>query len=65
MRTMQNSGAEFCRLDRILPAMLDQRAADEHRRRQAIDQAELANSVGDIYFCRAVRQFATRTQRYF
>ena len=35
-------------LDRILPAMLHQRAADEDDRREPVDQAELADRVGDI-----------------
>jgi hypothetical protein len=32
MRAMQDGGAELDRLDRILSAMLHQRAADEHGR---------------------------------
>ena len=63
MRAVQDGGAELGGLDRILPAMLDQRAADEHDRRQPIDQAELADRVGDIDLGVAVRQFAARAQR--
>src|SRR6187549_2521887 len=50
-------------LDRILPAMFDQRAADEHDRRDPIDHAELAERIGDIDFGVAVRQLAERTLR--
>ena len=45
---MQDGDAELGRLDRILPAMADQRAADEHDRREPIDQTEFAHRVGDI-----------------
>ena len=41
-------------LDRILPAMPDQRAANEHDRRQPVEQAKLANRVRHIDLGRAV-----------
>ena len=48
MRTVQDRSAQLGRLDRILPAVLDQRAADEHSWCQPIDQAELADRVCHI-----------------
>ena len=36
------------RLDWVLAAALDQRAADEGERRQRVKRAELADSVGDV-----------------
>ena len=58
MRAVDDRGAELDRLDRILPAVLDQRAAHEHDRRKAIEQAELAERVGDIDVGHGRRQFA-------
>ena len=63
MRPMQDGGAELDRLDRILPAVARQRAAHEHDRREPVDQAELAERVGDIDVGVAVRQLAARAQR--
>ncbi len=65
MRAVQDGGAELGGLDRILPAMPDQRAADKNDRRQAIDQAELADRVGDIDVGRGVGEFAARPQLTF
>ena len=41
MRTVQDGGAELDRLDRILSAMLDERAAHEDDRRERVDQARV------------------------
>ena len=63
MRSVQNGGAELGGLDRILSAVPDQRAADEHHRRQPVDGAELAHGIGDIDVGRGARQFAARALR--
>ena len=63
MRAVQDGGAEFGGLDRILPAVADQRAADEHDRRQPIDQPELAHGVGHIDVGGGAGQFAARALR--
>src|SRR6187200_1005205 len=63
MGAVQNCGAELGGLDRILSAMLDERAADEDSGCHAIKEAELADSVGDIDICIAVWQFPARAQR--
>ena len=55
MRTVQDSGAELYRLDRVLPAVFHQRSAHEDYRRQPIDQAELAHGVGHIDLRACVR----------
>ena len=62
MRPVQDGGAKLGRLDRILPAMPNKRAADENDRRQPIDDAELAHRVRDIDVGRRVGQFAVRAQ---
>ena len=62
MRPVQDGGAELGGLDRVLPAVLDQRAADEDDRREAVDQAELAHGVGHVDVGGRARQFAARTQ---
>src|SRR5215208_2647848 len=48
MRTMHDGGAKLYRLDRVLPAMLNQRSAHEHYRRHAIDQTKLPHGIGHI-----------------
>ena len=63
MRPVQDRGAELDRLDRILAAMLHQRTADEHDRREPVEQAELAERVGDVDVGRRVGQLAARAQR--
>ena len=63
MRAVQDRGAELGGLDRVLSAMPHQRAADEHDRREAVDQAEFAHRVGDIDVGARVRQLAARAQR--
>ncbi len=65
MRAMQDGGAELGGFDRILPAVPDQRAADENDRRQAIDETEFADGVGDINVGRRVGQLAARPQPSF
>src|SRR5207342_3620347 len=46
VRAVQNCGAELGGLDRVLAAMLDERAADKDSGCHAIEEAELANGVG-------------------
>ena len=48
MRAVEHRGAEADRLDRVLSAMLDQRAADEGDRRDPVEQPELAEGIGDV-----------------
>ena len=48
MRAEQDRAAEPRRFQRILPAMRHQRPADEGERRQAVEQAELADRIGDV-----------------
>src|SRR5215475_760386 len=48
MRTVQDRRSQLCSLDRILTAVLDQRAANKHHRCRPIDQTKLADCVGDI-----------------
>ena len=48
MRAAQDAGAELDGLDRVLSAMLDERAADEGQRRELIEQAQLADGVGEV-----------------
>ena len=48
VRPVQHGGIEARRLDRVLTAVGDQRAAEEGDRRQAIEQAEFAERVGEI-----------------
>ncbi len=45
---MQNGAVELGRLQKVLPAMGHQRAADEGDRRQAVEEPELAQCVGEI-----------------
>jgi len=47
VRTVNDRRTELDRLDRILSAMLDQRSAHEHDRRQPVDQAEFAQLGSD------------------
>ena len=51
---MEDGGAELRRLDRVLAAMRHERAADEDERREPVEQAELADRVGDVELGRAV-----------
>ena len=48
VRPVQHGGVEARRLDRVLAAVGDQRAAEKGDRRQAIEQAEFAERVGEI-----------------
>src|SRR5689334_25012878 len=48
MWAMQDCRAEFGGLDRVLTAVLDQRASDKYRRCHTINQAKLTDRVGDI-----------------
>src|SRR5712671_4193405 len=56
-------GAQLDRLDRILAAMTGERSADEYDRREAVDQTELAQRVGDIDVRVCPRQLPARAQR--
>ena len=51
-------------LDRVLPAAVDQRAADEGHGRELVEHAELADGVGDIGIAAAVGQGAQRAPRH-
>ena len=64
MRAMHDRRAELDRLDRILPAMLDQRSAHEHDRRQPVEQSQFAHGVGDVDIGGRGRQFLARAQRH-
>ena len=48
VRPAQNSGAELDRLDRVLPAVMNQRSADERKRGERIEKAKLADGVREI-----------------
>src|SRR5262249_28160982 len=48
MRTMQDCGAQLRGLDRVLAAVFDQRAANEHGRCQPIDETELSHRVHEV-----------------
>ncbi len=48
VRPVQDRRAELGRLDRVLAAVRHERAAHEDERRQAVEQAQLADGVGDI-----------------
>src|SRR6185437_1717247 len=62
MRSVHNCAAQLGSLDWILPAVSDQRAANEHRGRQPIEQAKLANCVRHIDLGRAFGQFSARAE---
>ena len=62
VRAMNDRRAELDRLDRILPAMFDQRSAHEHDRRQPIEQSQFAHGVGDVDVGGRRRQLLARTQ---
>ena len=64
MRTGQHDGALPHRLDRVLPAAVDERAADEGHGRQLVERAELADGVGDVGVAAAVGQVAERALRH-
>ena len=64
MRAMDDGGAEPDRLDRVLTAAAGERAAHEHDRRKPIDQAELAERVGDKDVDIGFGQIALRAQRH-
>ena len=48
MRSVQDGGVEPGRLDRVLAAMRDQRAAEKGDRRDAIEKAEFAERIGEV-----------------
>ena len=48
MGAAQDARAVADRLDRVLPALLDERAADERDRRECVEKAELADRVRQI-----------------
>ena len=60
--TVDDRRAELDRLDRILSAMLDQRSAHEHDRRQPVEQSQFAHGVGDIDIGGGDGQFLARAQ---
>ena len=64
VRPVHDRGAELDRLDRILAAMRDQRAAHEHDRRQPVEQPQFAHGIGDIDVGGRDRQFLARAQGY-
>ena len=61
MRAREHDGAVPHRLDRVLAAAVDQRAADEGHRRQLVEHAELADGVGDVGVAGAVGQLRPAT----
>src|SRR5262249_24079949 len=62
VRPMHNRATQLGSLNRILPAMSDQRTADEHCGRQPVKQAKLTARVGDINIGRTLGQFSARAQ---
>src|SRR4029079_19622625 len=64
VRAMQNRGAEFGGLDRVLPAVLDERAADEACGCHTVEETEFTDGVSDIDLNIALRQFPTRAHRH-
>ena len=48
MRAAQDARAELDGFDWVLPAMLDERAANEGQRRELIEQPQLADGVGEV-----------------
>ena len=63
MRPGQNGRSHAHRLDRVLPAPFDKRAADEGDRRQRIERAELADRIGNIDVRIGGRQLPRRAPR--
>jgi hypothetical protein len=55
MGAVQYGTPEFGGLNRVLTAMLYERAANENRGREPIEQAQLADGVSDVDFGRALR----------
>src|SRR3546814_7691606 len=56
VRAGEDGAVELGRLQQVLAAVSDQRAADEHDLRQAVPQAKLAEPVGKVDIgCRADR----------
>ena len=64
VRTVQNRRAELGGLDRILPAVFNERPTDEDCRCHAVEEAELADGVGDIDLGVAVWHFPARAHRH-
>ena len=48
VRSAQNPGAELDRLDRVLPAVMDERSADKRQRRKRVEKAKLADRIRKI-----------------
>ena len=62
--TGDDGGALAHGLDRVLPAAVDQRAADEGHGSQLVEHAELADGVGDVGVAGALGQRAERAARH-
>ena len=63
MRAAQDARAELDGFDWVLPAMLDERAANEGQRRELIEQSQLANGVGEVELRICANRLARRTPR--
>ena len=64
MGAAQDARAVADRLDRVLPALLDERAADERDRRECVEKAELADRVRQIDLGPGRRVRAERALRH-
>ena len=56
VRPRQHDGALAHGLDWVLPAAIDQGAADEGHGREFVERAQLADRVGDVCLAAAIRQ---------
>ena len=61
---VQDGAIQQRRLDRVMAALLRQRAADEGDAGQAIEQAELAQRIGEVDVGRILDRLAARAPRH-